>query len=39
MIKNFVKKTILSIIIMTTGIGIPVLYHTKKYQRELKNKD
>jgi hypothetical protein len=34
MIKQYIKKIIYSTIIMTTGIGVPVIYHTKKYERE-----
>ncbi len=36
MFKQYVKSTILSISIIVTGILIPVIYHTKKYENRVK---
>ena len=38
MIRQYLRTTILSVIIMTTGIGIPVVYHSNKYETENINK-
>jgi hypothetical protein len=37
MIKHYIKIGIYSIIIMSVGIGAPVLYHTQKENNNKKN--
>ena len=37
MFKKFIKNTISSIIIISTGIGIPVIYHTYKEESKKNN--
>ena len=39
MIRQYLRTAILSIVIITTGIGIPVIYHSNKYETENTNKE
>jgi hypothetical protein len=34
MLRNRIKNTLLSIIIISSGIGIPVVYHTYKEEKQ-----
>ena len=34
MIKQYIKSGIKSVIILTIGFSVPVIYHTKKYDEE-----
>lgn len=39
MIRQYLRTAILSVIIMTTGIGIPVIYHSNKDMEENSKKN
>jgi hypothetical protein len=39
MIRQYLRTAILSVIIITTGIGIPVIYHSTNDKREVKSKE
>lgn len=34
MIKHYIKTSIYSIVIITTGIALPVIYHTRKEDKK-----
>jgi hypothetical protein len=36
MIRQYLRTAILSVVIITTGIGIPVIYHSNEQQKENK---
>jgi len=39
MIRQYLRTAILSVIIITTGIGIPVVYHNTNEKKEENSKD
>lgn len=39
MIRQYLRTAILSVIIMTTGIGIPVAYHSSENNQNKENKN